>query len=193
MDLISQILPQDKFENFINILTQLNTETQKFVGSMMEGFQGMGAAFSDAIFSAISGEESLANALKRSMAAWLKTWGNKMMLQSLEYAAMALGKGAMQDWPGAAQAAGASVAYGAAAAAAGLGARALKITGKKKASSRGTSRGLGGAASRGGDRGPVTFNYSINTVIPPDPEDAATTVAGFYNKAANMGLIARAS
>jgi hypothetical protein len=193
MNMLQQILPSEEFDRVMNQLASLDEGTRNLVGSLMEGMAGLGAAFSDAIFMAISGEESFGNAIKSTFSQWLKTWGNKMMLQSLEYAALALGKAAMWDWAGAGKAAAASAAFGVAAVAAGLGARALAPSKKSSTASRrrGVDRGLGGAGTSGAAaQQQVTLVYNVNTLLPPREDEAATQVAGLVARAKGMGLAA---
>jgi hypothetical protein len=185
--ILEQILPQQDLEMFVNRLAKIDASVVDFSNNIIGGFAGARDAMAGAMFDAIATEKSFGAALQQSFHTFLSTWGKKMMLQSLEYAALALGHLATFNYVGAAKAGAASAAFGVAAAAAGLGARALAPSKKTSTSRRGVDRGLGGTSSAArGSQAPNTFVYNINTLLPPREDEAAMIIAGLSRRAGNM-------
>jgi hypothetical protein len=185
--ILQTILPPEDFDRFIDQLAQAGVAVADFTANILDGFAGARDAMAGAMFDAIATEKSFGAALQESFHTFLSTWGKKMMLQSLEYAATALGFLALGNYVGAGKAAAASAAFGVAAAAAGLGARALAPSKKTSTSRRGVDRGLGGTSSTArGSQAPNTFVFNMNTLLPPREDEAAMMVASLSRRAGNM-------
>ena len=190
VSLVERILPEDQYVKFIERLQGMDEVWRTFSTGMLDGAAGAFQAFGRGMWEAIKGTKSLGDALQASFHAFLSTWGQKMALQALEYAAVSIGFLAVQNYPGAAQAAAAAAAFGLAAAAAGVGAHftaPAKSTSAAKTSS--TDRGLGGAtASTPRSSAQATFIYNINTIT-ANPDEAAEFTANSIYRAQNLGYL----
>ena len=154
---------------------------------------GVGAinAFADGLWEAFTAHKSLGAALKESFHIWLKGFGKQMMLEAMSHTAKGIAAlfipGKQAEAGGYFKAAG---IFGAAAVAAGFGARATATPGASGAKKGGVSRGLGGVpelAQRGPEQSLV---FNINTVMTTaDEEQFARMVGSGVNIAKSRGYL----
>lgn len=186
---IETLLPEEDYQKFLERMHGMSEVSREFFVDMMEGAHGMFTAMGKGLWSAIEGTKSFGDAMKGAFNAFLKTWGQQMTLKALEHTAAALGSLAYLDFRGFAQHGAAAVAYGVAAAAAGIGAR-LTASSKTASKKKSSDRGLGGASSATPRQAAsATYIYNINTVGAHEDE-LAVMVANAHRRGLAMGIAA---
>lgn len=186
------------FERYVDWMHEMSTSTNEWekglasaAGMLGEIGNNVIPLASNALFGLAKAwgdsEVSAKDAMKATLSSFLDAMGQKMMLYALEQAAMSIRSLAMLDFAGAGIHAAAAVAFGAAATAAGYGAGYLAKS-KQKKKKAGVDRGMGRSSKTSQGGGTNTFVYNINTITPPDPDAAATFVAGTLQHAKNMGI-----
>jgi len=194
MSLLERMLPEAEFDRVTRGLQRLSEHAPMVGNAITNMADAAGGAFhaaGNALFDMVATEKSAGTAFREAFHGWLSAWGRKMSFKALEAGGEALLMAAIGNFPGAAKAGAAAVAFTAAAAAAGLGARALAPESKTRSSSRGVDRGVGGPASSAGrSSSSATFVYNVNTIIPPDEDEAAATVSAMVTRAQSLGFLA---
>lgn len=198
--ILAELYPESEFnriaDGFMRAKEQAGFwgETMQGVANITAGFaQGALGSFIDGIYAAIEGQKSFGEAMRDVFKAFLLTFSKQMALEALKYAAMGTAFAVIPGMQGSAGGLFAAAGlFTAAAVAAGVVGAAIPGGAKSSgaAGGRGVSRGVGGTASTGGGGASAggTFIYNVNTITPPDKDQAAHIVAELYHRGMNLGL-----